>query len=74
MWLTVLSNIDNAPTYCKLVSLSLESRGLGRAGDKELQENLVGLRLWGMPSLWENKGGWPNAGWKVGCLSREISI
>lgn len=69
-----VSNIDRALTHCKLESLSLESRGLGRPGDKELQKNLVRLRLWGIPSLWKNQGGWPNAGWRVGSLSRKSSI
>lgn len=52
-----ISNIDRAPTHYKLESLSLESRGLGMSGDKELQKNLMGLGLWGIHSLWENQGG-----------------
>ena len=39
------------------MSLSFESRGVDRPGDKELQKSLFGLALWGIPSLWENRGG-----------------
>ena len=37
-------------------SVSFESRGVDRPGDKELQKSLLALALWGIPSLWENRG------------------